>query len=97
MKAPFARIAYTIAILAIAGYAAANLTGSKGIGKLLGKEREISALEKRNSELSRDNERRRQRIERLTDDPAEQERVIKERLKYVGPGEKVYILGDSGK
>ncbi len=97
MKAPSARIAYTIAILAIAGYAVANLTGSRGVGKLLEKEREISALEKRNSELSKENERRRQRIERLSDDPTEQERVIKERLKYVAPGEKVYILGDRGK
>jgi hypothetical protein len=39
----------------------------------------------------------RDHLQRLSDDPAEQEIEIRERLKLVHPGEKVYITGDPDK
>jgi cell division protein FtsB len=95
MKAPLTRIAYAIAVLAVASYALVALRGPRGFAALLQKERQIKLMEQRNADLGKDVERARQRIQRLKADPAEQERVIKERLKLVHPGEKIYILGES--
>jgi cell division protein FtsB len=95
MKAPLTRIAYIVAVLAVAAYALVALRGPRGFAALMEKERQIKQMEKRNADLNRDVERARQRIERLKGDPAEQERIIKERLKLVHPDEKVYVLGGS--
>ncbi len=97
MKAPLARLAYLFAVLIVASYALIALRGPNGIPGLLEKRREVQNLEKKNAELSRQNERMMQRIKRLGEDPAEQERVIKERLKLFHPGEKVYIFEDPKK
>lgn len=94
MKPSFARFAYILAIVLVAGYALASLRGPRGVSALMEKRRQIQALEHRNAELEKEIERRRDRIQRLNSDPNEQERVIQERLKLVRPGEKVYILGD---
>jgi hypothetical protein len=51
-------------------------------------------MENRNASLARDIERRRERIKRLADNPAEQELEIREQLKLVSPTDKVYITGD---
>jgi len=39
----------------------------------------------------------RDHLQRLSNDPAEQELEIREHLKLVHPGEKVYITGDPKK
>jgi cell division protein FtsB len=95
MKAPRTRITYALAVLAVACYALVALRGPRGLGALMEKERQIRVMEQRNADLSKDVERARARIQRLKADPGEQERVIKERLKLVHPGEKIYILGES--
>ena len=97
MKAPLARFAYALAILMVASYAVVNLTGARGIPSLFEKKRQIQTLERRNQDLVKDIERTKERIRRMESDPAEQERVIKERLKLVGPGEKIYVLPDAAK
>jgi len=51
-------------------------------------------IEKRNAALAQENERTREHIQRLSDNPAEQELEIRQRLKLVHPGEKVYILNN---
>ncbi len=97
MKAPLVRTAYVVAIAVVAGFAFISLAGPRGIPSLLEKNRQIQTLEKRNEELGKDIERARDRIRRMESDPDEQERVIKERLKLVGPGEKVYVLPETPK
>jgi cell division protein FtsB len=47
--------------------------------------------------LAREIERKRERIDRLTGNQAEQEMEIRHRLKLVHPGEKIYILGEPEK
>ena len=97
MKAPLARLAYVMAFLMVVSYAFFTLRGPKGIPGLLDRQRQIQETEKRNTALAREIEQRWEHIRRLTDNPAEQEKEIRQRLKLVHPGEKVYIVGEPEK
>jgi cell division protein FtsB len=88
----FARLGYIAAFLVVVTYAFIALRGPKGIPGLLAKQQQIRAMEKRNALLAEQNERMREHIERLANSPSEQELEIRERLKLVHPGEKVYLL-----
>ncbi|MBV8864434.1 MAG: septum formation initiator family protein [Acidobacteriaceae bacterium] len=64
------------AIAALAGlgaYATMMLRGPQGISALTEKRREIQALEEQNANLQRNIQSKKQRIERLKNDPATQE------------------------
>ncbi len=50
-------------------------------------------MEKRVGDLAKENQRIQDHIRRLSTDPAEQERIVEERLKYVHPKDKVYYTG----
>ena len=97
MNTAFLRITYVAAFLLVAGYAVMTLRGPKGVPALVQREHEIEQAEKRNADLARDIERQREHIKRLADSPAEQELEIRERLKLVHPGEKVFITGQPDK
>jgi cell division protein FtsB len=97
MKAPFVRIAYVVAVVAVASYAFFTLRGPHGIPALLERQHQIQEMQQRNAKLDREIERMRDHIQRLTDNPAQQELEIRERLKLVKPGEKVYVTGDPAK
>ena len=87
-----ARFAYIVALMLVVSYAFFTLRGPKGIPALMEKRRQIAALQQRNAALSLENERKREHIRKLNDNPAEQELEIRQRLKLVHPEEKVYIL-----
>jgi cell division protein FtsB len=93
-KPPFslARLAYIAALVILVSYAFVALRGPRGIPGLLAKRQQIRAMETRNALLAEENERMRERIDRLANNPAEQELEIRQRLKLVHPGEKVYLL-----
>src|SRR3954462_9173046 len=97
MKASIPRFAYAIAVLLVASYAFVTLRGPRGLQALSDKREQIREMEKRNSQLVKDIERKREHIRRLNENPAEQELEIRERLKLVKPNEKVYIIGDPAK
>jgi cell division protein FtsB len=97
MKAPFARIAYLAVLIAVLSYAFFTLRGPHGIPALLERQRQIQDMQQRNAKLDREIERMRDHIKRLTDNPAQQELEIRDRLKLVKPGEKVYVTGDPAK
>jgi len=97
MKAPLARLAYVTVFLAVTSYAFFTLRGPKGIPGLIEKQRQIQEMEKRTTALAREIEQKRERISRITGNPAEQEMEIRHRLKLVHPGEKVYIIGEPEK
>ena len=97
MKAPLTRMAYVMTFLMVTSYAFFTLRGPKGIPGLLERQRQIQETEKRNTTLAREIEQKREHIERLTDNPAEQEKEIRQRLKLVHPGEKIYIVGEPEK
>ena len=58
------------------------------------KQRQVQEMEKRNAALAKDVERQKERINRLNNNPAEQELEIRKRLKLLHPDEKLYIMGD---
>lgn len=97
MKVPFLRISYLVAFLLVAGYAVITLRGPKGIPALIAKQHQIEQAEKQNADLARQIERQREHIQRLANSPADQELEIRERLKLVHPGEKVFITGQPDK
>jgi cell division protein FtsB len=86
-----------VAVLLAGSYALVTLRGPKGLPALYEKRTQIREMEQRNQVLSREIERKREHIRRLTDNPAEQELEIRERLKLVRPNEKIYIIGEPGK
>ncbi len=93
MKAPLVTTACFAAFLGAASYAFFTLRGPHGIPWLLEKQREIHEMEDRNAKLDQEIERMRDHIKRLESDPSEEELEVRERLKLVKPGEKVYITG----
>src|SRR5437899_1734300 len=90
MRSSVARIGYAVVVLVAASYALITLR--EGIPALIQKQKEIRVLEKENAGLAREIEFRRDRIQRLQKDQSEQELEIRQRLKLVRPGEKVFIL-----
>lgn len=94
MKMSLNRLGYTAAFLAVMAYAVVILRGPKGIPALMARRQQIEQLEKRNAVLAQQNERLREHIQRLADNPAQQELEIRQRLKLVRPGEKVYLLNN---
>jgi cell division protein FtsB len=90
VKSSAAKLGYAVAVLVAASYAFVTLRG--GIPALIQKQGEIRTLEKQNADLAREIEFRRERIQRLREDESEQELEIRQRLKLVRPGEKVFIL-----
>ena len=97
MKAPVTRFAYLVAILALASYALFALRGPRGVSALLEKQAEIRQLERHNTALAKEIERKREHLRRLNENPAEQELEIRDRLKLIRPDEKVYVIGDPAK
>jgi cell division protein FtsB len=93
MRLPLVRMVYLVAFLAAASYAFITLRGPHGIPGLLEKQRQITEMEQRNGKLDREIEQKRDHIKRLESNPSEQELEIRQRLKLVKPGEKVYITG----
>jgi cell division protein FtsB len=93
MKAPFTRFGYALAFLAVATYAVSALTGPKGLHALAEKQKQIHVLENQNAELAKENERLREHIDRLGNDPSEQELELRDRYKLANPRDKVYVLG----
>ncbi|MGP8244645.1 MAG: FtsB family cell division protein [Bryobacteraceae bacterium] len=97
MKVPFGRIAYVVVFFVVAGYAVETLRGPRGVHALMEKQDQIQKLEQHNAALAKQVERMRERIKRMDDSPAQQELEIRDRLKLVRPGEKVFITGDPSK
>jgi cell division protein FtsB len=97
MIAPLLRIVSVLGVVLLASYAYVTLRGPRGIPALLEKQRQIEQLEERNTVLARDIERQREHIRRLAENPAQQELEIRERLKLVHPGEKIFITGEPDK
>jgi cell division protein FtsB len=93
MRSSFLRFGYVFAIAVAIVYAFFTLRGPHGIPAWMEKRNEIRELEQQNAAISRDNQLKKERIERLRTSAEEQEIEIRKRLKMVRPNEKVYIYG----
>ncbi len=92
MKAPLTRFTYVMLFLAAVSYA--FFAFPKGVHAWQEKQQQVLEMEKRNAELARDVERQKEHINRLNNNPADQELEIRKRLKLLHPDEKLYIMGD---
>jgi len=91
MKYPAIRIGYGLALMMAVMYAFFTMRGPHGISAWMEKRQQIRQLEESNATLMRENQDRRDYIERLDNSRDEQELVIRERLKLVKPNEKVFM------
>src|SRR5262249_23499026 len=91
MKSPVVRMAYALALMLAVAYAFYSMRGPHGVAAWREKRQEIRDLEERNTVLSRENQLKREYIERLQQSQAEQELEIRRRLKLVKPNEKVFM------
>jgi cell division protein FtsB len=97
MKTSALRTAYAAIVLCGIVYAFVVLRGENGIPGLLAKRHQVQDYEQANQKLIREIELKKSRIQRLQDNPTEQEYEIRQRLKFARPGEKIYILDDKKK
>ena len=95
MKVPFTRFAYAIVFLLAVVYA--FFAFPKGMHGWQEKQRQVQEMEKHNAKLAREVEHQKEHINRLNNNPAEQELEIRKRLKLARPDEKVFIVGDPDK
>jgi|SRR5579863_670090 len=97
MKRALGRLIFLIVFVAVATYGYFTLRSPQGIPALREKWTEIRKMEEDNAALQRENDYRRKRIEKLQDNPAEQELEIRKKLKLLRPGETSFILPDQAK
>ena len=93
MRSRLKKWAFGIASVGVMFYAFVTLTGPRGVKALTDKRLLIDAMQKRNAIEAQKIERIREHIKRINENPAEQELVIRDRLKLMHPGEKVFITG----
>lgn len=97
MKISAGKAIYALIVLCGVAYAFVELRGPNGIPGLIEKQKQVRSYEAENEQLHRQIEQKQDRIQRLENDPQEQEIEIRQRLKFAGPGEKVYIIEDKKK
>jgi cell division protein FtsB len=91
------RAGFIVAFAVVLVYGLVAVRGPQGIPALLDKHREIRRLEEQNAATARENERRKERIQRLQTSTSEQEMEIRKQLKLLRPGETTFILPDAPK
>ena len=91
------RIVYAAVFALIAAYGYFSLRGSQGIPALMEKQREIREMEEQNAAIQRENQYRHSRIQKLKENPSEQEMEIRKQLKLLRPGETSFILPEGPK
>jgi cell division protein FtsB len=91
MKTPAIRIAYAAAFVMAVVYAFVTMRGPYGVSAWVNHQQEIRQMEADNAELARENQLRKEYIERLKENQPEQELEIRRRLKLVKPNEKIFM------
>ncbi len=91
------RIILVVAFGLIGAYGLVALRGPQGIPALKEKWDQIRQLEEQNANLQRENDYRRDRIQKLQGSQSEQELEIRKKLKLLRPGETTFILPDQPK
>ena len=97
MKNAVRRTAFVLVVGIIGVYGYLVLRGPQGIPALREKWREIRKLEEDNAALQRENQYRRDRVQKLQESPSAQELEIRKKLKLVRPGETSFILPEQAK
>ena len=80
-----------MALVTAVVYAFFAMRGPHGVAAYTQKRQEIREMEESNAVLARENQVKREYIERLRQSQAEQELEIRRKLKLVKPNEKVFM------
>jgi cell division protein FtsB len=91
------RISIGVGVVVSSVYVYMALRGPQGIPALQEKWRVIRTMQLENADLEREVRQKRDRIQRLRSNPAEQELEIRQRLKLLKPGETSFILPEPPK
>ncbi len=91
MKSSVIRFLYAMALVIAVVYAFFAMRGPHGVAAYTQMRQEIREMEESNAALARENQVKREYIERLRQSQAEQELEIRRRLKLVKPKEKVFM------
>lgn len=94
MKPLFKKLSWVTLLTMVGVYVYLLSTGPRGIPALMEKRRQISVIESKNAELSKDNEARRERIQRLKDDEEELQLEVMKRLKKQRLGTRDFYTQD---
>ena len=97
MNTSVRRAIFLIVFALIGAYGLMELRSPQGIPALRQRWTEIRKLEEENANLQRENNYRRERIQKLESSASEQELEIRKKLKLVRPGETSFILPDQAK
>jgi|SRR3954453_22155490 len=97
MKALLRSSNLLVVLIVLGVFALVAIRGPQGFHVLAEKRQDIRQLQEENADLTREIERKRNRIQRLRSSEAEQELEIRERLKLMRPGETQFILPDRPK
>ena len=95
MRISLVKTAYAAFLLIGLVYAFVTLRGPNGIAGMMDRQRQVREYEKGNQQLQREISLKKERIDRLATNPAEQEMEIRQRYKLARPGEKIFILNDA--
>ncbi len=97
MKLLLRKSGYIVAFALIGSYAMIALRGPQGMPALMERRKHVRELQEVNATLAAENQRKRERIEKLKHSKAEQELEIRERLKLGKPGETQFIFPEQPK
>src|SRR4051794_20216064 len=92
MKHLLRKSGYLIAFALVGSYAVIAFRSPQGMPALIERRKQVHALQEVNATLAAENQRKRERIEKLKHSKTEQELEIRERLKLGKPGETQFIL-----
>src|SRR5262252_4459052 len=95
MASSFRTVAFAVAFLVIGAYGVVALRGPQGIPALLEKQQQIRHLQETNTDLQREIQRKKERIERLKHSPSEQQMEIRKQLKLLRPNETEFVLPEA--
>ena len=92
MNSFYRRIVYAAGFVLLGLYGYFTLRGPQGLPALLQKRQQVRQLEEENANLIRENDKKRDRIRKLTESAGQQEIEIRDKLKKLRPGETEFIL-----
>jgi len=97
MKPAILRFAAVLAAVLLGSFLFFALGVPRDFAALKQKQKQIRELQRQNTDLAREIQKKRERIEKLRGNRTEQELEIRERQKLLRPGETTFILQDQEK
>ena len=85
---------WVVYAVVVAGLGALSTVDPAGLRKHLVLAREVERMRAENAELAGENAQLAREIHALRTEPAALERAVREELRFIRPGERVYVVDD---